>query len=593
MRQISDDNIVASAEAVGNYLSLYFGQEQGVRLGESSVVSRKAHARMPEKRIKGQIRIIINQDAGQTYLNYIDPGQVVHLDVYHYPGEIKPVYLAKAIYRALDQYVLLKDPQLQYLEMEYSRVLNNHMRQIFLSCNGGRGELLELMHGRVIAAEGNDEGQGHVHILARFNREEYPLVYVIAIAVEDALADLGLKPAQVRNITHGRQKEVQDDFSNYIRLPWKNFRGQRHMSLPDKENVNQLVMKLAERLGGIQEIEEFMDNYSTNVFKRRGMDEQRTKWGDIEDFMDQLEELELIKKTPFGKVVTKKGAIIKEYMITHQVELETEIRRNIRRMPGSGTSRYKKLGSSDRKRSAIEFINYQKTRRNMEGTWGGNLAVCDTAIRAKINSTLRGETRLSIKKDDLYFYDKKTYIPLDVCLLMDASGSMAGDKRQAACALAQHLLLTGRERVAVVTFQEHNARVAVPFTKNLAALNQGLATITPSGLTPLTHGIRLALRHIDRTRAKNPLMVLITDGLPNVPKWTVDARADALRAAARIPEQKVRFICIGMEANKSYLEKLCVEGEGALYLVDDLNKNNLINIVRHEVKRTKFNLHGE
>jgi magnesium chelatase subunit D len=41
---------------------------------------------------------------------------------------------------------------------------------------------------------------------------------------------------------------------------------------------------------------------------------------------------------------------------------------------------------------------------------------------------------------------------------------MAGDKRQAACYLAEHLLLTGKEKVAVVTFQERNSQVVVPFT---------------------------------------------------------------------------------------------------------------------------------
>ncbi|MDO4540195.1 MAG: VWA domain-containing protein [Syntrophomonadaceae bacterium] len=585
-----DAGRVANAEAVGNYLNLYFSQNEGVRLGESSVVSRRAHARMPEKRIKGQIRILTNQDAGKHYLDYIDEDQVVHIDIYHQPGDIDPVYIARAIYRAFEKYILQQDPQLKYAEAEYDRILHDHLRQVILSCNGGFGELYELVQGRIRPLEGNDEGRGHIHILARFQRENYRLVYVIAIAVEEALSDIDIKPAKVSNITHGKQKETQEDFSDYLRLPWKTFKGHTHMTLPDKENVNMLVVKLAERLGGVKEIEEFMDSYSTNVFRRKGMEEQSKKWGDIEDLVDQMEELDIIKNTPLGKVLTKNGARLKEYMVLHEVELETEIRRNIRRMPGSGNSRYKKLGSSDRKRSPIEFVNYQKTIRNTGGSWGGNLAVPSTIVQAKINSVMRGDSRLTIDKTDLHYYDKKTYIPIDICLLLDASGSMAGDKRQAACYLAQHLLLTGRERVAVVTFQDRMARVAVPFTKNLAALNTGLASINPSGLTPLTHGIVTAMKHIERTRAKNPLMVLITDGLPNVPKWTVDARADALQAAEEIKEKKVRFICIGMEANKYYLEKLCDAADGALYLVDDLNKGNLINIVRHETRQIKYDL---
>jgi magnesium chelatase subunit D len=64
--------------------------------------------------------------------------------------------------------------------------------------------------------------------------------------------------------------------------------------------------------------------------------------------------------------------------------------------------------------------------------------------------------------------------------------------------------------------------------------------------------------------------------------WTSDAKSDAFRAADQIVENKIRFICIGVESNRNYLEKLCNRAEGALYLVDDLNKENLINIVRYE-----------
>jgi len=182
------------------------------------------------------------------------------------------------------------------------------------------------------------------------------------------------------------------------------------------------------------------------------------------------------------------------------------------------------------------------------------------------------------------FYSKKQYIPIDVCLLIDASGSMAGDKRQAACYLAEHLLLTGKEKVAVVTFQERNSQVVVPFTRNQRVLSKGLATISPAGLTPLADGIMTAVNLIKENRVRNPLLVLITDGIPNSALWTLDPKADALEAAAHIPENKIRLICIGVESNSLFLEKLANRANGSLYLVDDLNRDNLINIVRHEKK---------
>jgi len=423
-----------------------------------------------------------------------------------------------------------------------------------------------------------------VHILARLNREEYYLVYVIAEAIEEVILQSDVKLAKVRNIIHGNQKQAEESFAGYIKLPWKKFKGQQARQLPAKENVNQLIIKLAEKFGGVDEIEEFLDSYSTNIFKRKGIDQQKKKWGDVEHYIEQLEELGLLKDTIVGKVLTKKGLNLKEFVINHKCELETEIRRNMRRAPSGGSSRFRKLGKAEKKASQVEFTNRNKTKNNPEKNWSGDLAVPETIVQAKKNSFLRGDLGLRITKDDLHYYEKKTYIPIDVCLLIDASGSMAGDKRQAACYLAEHLLLTGKEKVAVVTFQERSSKVVVPFTRNERQLRKGLSTINPAGLTPLADGIMTALDLIKNSRVRNPLLVLITDGVPNAPLWTLDAKADGLEAASRIAQSKVRFICIGVESNRYYLEKVAEKADGVLYLVDDLNKDNLINIVKAEKK---------
>ena len=43
-----------TSSVVGNYLNIYFGQEQGVRLGESGVVSLKAHQVVPGVRVRSK-----------------------------------------------------------------------------------------------------------------------------------------------------------------------------------------------------------------------------------------------------------------------------------------------------------------------------------------------------------------------------------------------------------------------------------------------------------------------------------------------------------------------------------------------------------
>ncbi|HZK43475.1 MAG TPA: VWA domain-containing protein [Syntrophomonadaceae bacterium] len=575
---------VDKAAAVGNYLSLYFGQGEGVRLGESVVTSRKAHAKMPEKRVKGQIKIITNQDAGKTYLDFIDVDQIVHIDVYHKPGEIDPRVIAQAIFRNFERYFLENNPQLKYAEQERFKMIAAYMNRIYITTNGGKGLMYDLFQDKVKPVIEYEEGWDHVHILARFNRDEYYLVYVIAEAVEEVILASKIRLAKVRNIAHGKQKQKEENFAGNIKLPWKKIKGQRVSSLPEKENVNQLILKLAEKFGGVEEIEEFMESYSTNIFKRKGIEEQKKKWGEVEHYVEQLEELGLLKKTVLGTILTGKGSQLQEFIINHKCELETEIRRNMRKIPAGGMSRFQKLGNVQQKSSSIKLVNRSKTVNDPDVTWSGDLAVPETIVQSFKNGFMRGDRHLKIRKEDLHFYKTKTYTPIDVCLLIDASGSMAGDKRQAACYLAEHLLLTGKERVAVIIFQERSSKVIVPFTRDHNLLRKGLATIKPAGLTPLASGIVTAVDLIKNNRVRNPLLVMITDGIPNAPLWTLDAGNDALEAATFIPEEKIHLVCIGVESNKNFLQKLSDRAEGVLYLVDDLNKDNLINIVRHEKK---------
>ncbi|MBP1761059.1 MAG: Mg-chelatase subunit ChlD-like protein, partial [Firmicutes bacterium] len=515
---------ISKATSVGNYLNLYLGQNQGVRLGDSIVVSRKAHARMPEKVIKGQIKILINKDAGKTYLDFVDVDQVVHIDVYHKDGDIDPRDVAKSIFWALEDHLLEEEPQLKYAEDERFRIVADYANKIYITTNGGKGLLYDLFQEKVNPYSEGEEGFDHVHVLARFNRDEYALIYVISEAVELAILSSDVKLAKVRNISHGKEKKQEENFAGNMKLPWKKFKGQMASQMPDKENVNELIMKLAEKFGGVEEIEDWMDCYSTNIFKRKGVEYQKKKWGDVEHYVEQLEELGIIEPGLTGRKLSKRGVILHDYIIKHRIELETEIRRNMRKVPGGGANRFRKYGKSESKNSQVEFTNYNRTVNNSEKNWSGNLAVPETVIQAKKNNFLRGDKHFTLQKEDLHFYDKKTYVPIDICLLIDSSGSMAGEKRQAACFLAEHLLLSGKEKIAVVTFQEHSSEVVVPFTRNQKVLSRGLATINPAGLTPLASGIMTALKLIQSTRLRNPLLVLITDGIPNTPLWTMDAK---------------------------------------------------------------------
>ena len=56
--------------------------------------------------------------------------------------------------------------------------------------------------------------------------------------------------------------------------------------------------------------------------------------------------------------------------------------------------------------------------------------------------------------------------PLDICLLIDTSASMTGDRIKSAKFLAEYLVNSTRDRVSVIVFQENDVEVIVPFTRN-------------------------------------------------------------------------------------------------------------------------------
>lgn len=566
-----------TSSVVGNYLNIYFGQEQGVRLGESGVVSLKVHQVVPRR--KGQVKILTNRDAGQCFLEFIDPGQVVHLSVFHQRGIIHPREVAKRIFWAIEEYLEQENPQ------QSSIMGNDHLQNAVdyalkiqvVTCEG-KGLVYDLFQGQVEPLDPGDSALNHVRVLIKVGSDKYGIILPIAAAVEEAIIATGPELGKVRKIIHTRAKEQEVRFSNVL-FPWRQLKNVSHLTL--RENQNQLIMRLADRFGSIEEVEEFLASYTPSIFNRMSKEQQHRKWGNLEEHLQQLEELGIVKKSWLGKYLTRDGKELRAYLLNHKCELEAEIRRSIRRKPKK-SGRIHKLGENVQKVTAMQYVNYNKVKRQKDNTWSGSLAIHQTVIQAKKSSLLRHENRLTIQKEDLHYYEKRHYIPMDVCLLIDASASMAGEKRQAACYLAEHLLLSGREKVAVVTFQEMKAQQAVPFTKNQKTLSRGLKNIRPGGLTPLADGIVTSIELIRATRVNNPVLILITDGMPNFPLWSFDAKKDAMEAARKIAEFEVRFICIGVESNKDYLKKLADNGRGKLYIVDDLNRGNLVDIMTHE-----------
>jgi magnesium chelatase subunit D len=107
-----------------------------------------------------------------------------------------------------------------------------------------------------------------------------------------------------------------------------------------------------------------------------------------------------------------------------------------------------------------------------------------------------------------------------VIFVVDASGSMAARDRMAAVGGATLSLMRDayqrRDKVAVITFRQQDAKVLLPPTSSVHIARRRLARFDTGGKTPLAQGLLVArdvvVREKARDRARRSLVVVLTDG---------------------------------------------------------------------------------
>lgn len=568
-----------------NYLTAYFRENQGVRLGETTVLSQNVHGNDPKT--PGKIMIYTDQDAGTFYLKNQENDLTLHMDVFHEPASLDPIYVARRIWQGVDTYFTqLKEHEnrLAYSDDKIKELSRELVKSITLRTSGGNGTVFALAKREVkLIPEKARKPETHVHLLFSVNPEHYDSVLFIADAVEQAIMSQGFEIRRVEKIVHC-EKDIEYKPGIGIGFGLPGFRSKEAQEYRAHQNRMQIIMNLASAFGSIEDASRFLESLTTagNVFL--GSFAKKHTDGDLKQTLLDLSNANIVKKTRFAFVLTEEGKGLKDFIQQHQKELEAQVRKSIRRHQ-IVKHNYRTFRNTDLKSKKSRLTDHKKI-----ADWRGHsdIAIPETVVRAAARSFLEGQPRLSIKKKDIKVFGKKSFAPIDTCLAIDCSGSMVGEKIRAVSYLAEHFLLTSKEKVSVIAFQEMNARIVVPFTKNYQKLQDGLRSIQPEGLTPLAKGIIESIDHIKAKRARNPLLILITDGIPNFPLWTTDAEKDALKAAEIIAENKIRFVCIGVIPNEEFMKKLAANGRGNLYIVDELNKDSLVDVVTQEWEQYKY-----
>ncbi len=149
-------------------------------------------------------------------------------------------------------------------------------------------------------------------------------------------------------------------------------------------------------------------------------------------------------------------------------------------------------------------------------------AVQVDGVTVDVQVTRRGRPVAGLRPDDFELRDNgvvqriesvtREEVPLDLFLVLDSSGSVAGEPLEALVAAARMALgtLAPRDRVALVTF---NHRVTGParLSSDRAAVLTALDRMTASGATSLVDALYAALV-LRQASAHRGLVIVFTDG---------------------------------------------------------------------------------
>lgn len=152
---------------------------------------------------------------------------------------------------------------------------------------------------------------------------------------------------------------------------------------------------------------------------------------------------------------------------------------------------------------------------------GGPVEVSAELDRAILKAGQTQTVYLKISLAGLKAASSKSRAPMNVALVIDRSGSMAGPRiegaRRAALMAVDRL---GRDDILSVVSYDDRIEVEVPATKvtNTAAIRDKISRLTPRGSTAIHAGLLAGAEEIRKFKSKEKInrIILLSDGLANV-----------------------------------------------------------------------------
>lgn len=165
----------------------------------------------------------------------------------------------------------------------------------------------------------------------------------------------------------------------------------------------------------------------------------------------------------------------------------------------------------------------------------------------------------------------KTRVPVDLALVVDTSGSMAGAKMDNARNAAKQIIdsLADGDIVSIDAFDNDARPIAEPTVLTAATrpmVLQKIAMLRPSGSTNMFDGLSLAEMHASRAPQTHGVrrVVVISDGIANVGPSSPDALGALAEKGLRFRTQ-VTSLGVGTDYDERTLNALAQRTSGRLY----------------------------
>jgi magnesium chelatase subunit D len=144
-----------------------------------------------------------------------------------------------------------------------------------------------------------------------------------------------------------------------------------------------------------------------------------------------------------------------------------------------------------------------------------------------------------------------------------------------------------RDQVGMVSFRGQGAEVLLAPTSSVERAHQSLADLRTGGRTPLAAGLakayELLMRHRQRERKAQALLVVLTDGRANASTGATDPVAEALLRATTLRAAGIPSLVVDTEQGAMLLglAQRLAEALGGTYLrLEELAASTLARAVR-------------